>query len=104
MTVVTILPYIIVALIAIGIGYVLGKLFGDSDAIKNNKDLDSTITNIGVFVYAFVLTGCIFISDWFFNTSLLTDSLIGIMIGAPLGWVGNIVANFFQKKKNGEIE
>ena len=104
MTLMTILPYIIVALIAIGIGYILGKLFGDSQAIQSNKDLDSTITNICVFIYAFVLTGCIFISDWFFNTSLLTDSLIGIMIGAPIGWVGNIVANFFQKKKSGETE
>ena len=67
---------------------------------RRTDELDSTITNIGIFIYVTLLTSALFISDWFFDKSYLTETLIGILIGTPLGWVGSSVNYFFQRKQD----
>ena len=70
---------------------------------RKTDELDSTITNIGIFVYAVLLTAALFIGDFYFGKTYLTATLVGILIGAPLGWIGSSVTYFFQRKQqNGE--
>ena len=68
--------------------------------MRETDELDSTVTNIGIFIYTLLLTAALFISDWYFKKTYLTPTLIGILIGAPLGWIGASVNYFFQKKNN----
>ena len=50
------------------------------------------ILMVGVlFIVGLIIVG-LFVSDWFFNHALLTETLVGILIGAPLGWIGAYVA------------
>ena len=53
---------------------------------------------IGVFILVSVIIGGIFITDWYFipdgSEPLMTETLVGILIGAPLGWVGAYVAYY----------
>ena len=58
------------------------------------------ILMIGVLVIVvFILSG-IFVSDWVFGRSLLTETLVGILIGTPLGWIGAYVAFYTVDSKN----
>ncbi len=47
---------------------------------------------IGVLIIAALILVAIFVSDWFFGRTLLTETLVGILIGTPLGWIGAYVA------------
>lgn len=71
---------------------------------RKTDEFDSTVTNIGIFVYAVLLTGALFVSDWFFQKAYLTPTLVGILIGAPLGWIGSSVNYFFQRKQDQKRE
>lgn len=42
----------------------------------------------------------LFIPDWFFNRPLLTETLVSILIGTPLGWIGAYVAFYTVESKN----
>ena len=50
------------------------------------------ILMVGVLAIVLGIIACIFISDWYFNRTLLTETLVGILIGTPLGWIGAYVA------------
>ena len=50
------------------------------------------ILMVGVLAIVLGIIVCIFISDWYFNRTLLTETLVGILIGTPLGWIGAYVA------------
>ena len=65
--------------------------------MRKSDDLDSTVTNLGIFFICFGIIACLFISDWFFNKNYLTPTLIGILIGTPLGWIGSSVSHFFGR-------
>ena len=61
------------------------------------------IMMIGVLVIVAIIISCIFISDWFFNRTILTETLVGILIGTPLGWIGAYVAFYtVDTKGNGD--
>lgn len=61
------------------------------------------ILMVGVLIIAFLIITAIFASDWFFNRTLLTETLVGILIGAPLGWIGAYVAFYtVESQKDGE--
>ena len=67
---------------------------------RRSDDFDSTVTNFGVFIFGLLLTGALFASDWWFGKTYLTPTLVGILIGAPLGWIGASVNYFFQRKQD----
>ena len=46
----------------------------------------------GVLIIVGIIIVGIFISDWFFNRNVLTETLVGILIGTSLGWIGAYVA------------
>ena len=58
------------------------------------------ILMIGVLIVVGIIISCIFISDWFFNRTLLTETLVGILIGTPLGWIGAYVAFYTVDTKD----
>ena len=58
------------------------------------------ILMFGVLVIVGLIIGCIFISDWFFGREVLTETLIGILIGTPLGWIGAYVAFYTVESQN----
>ena len=58
------------------------------------------ILMIGVLIIVVIILSGIFISDWFFDQSLLTETLVGILIGTPLGWIGAYVAFYTVDSKN----
>ncbi len=58
------------------------------------------ILMIGVLIVVGLIISCIFISDWFFERTLLTETLVGILIGTPLGWIGAYVAFYTVETKN----
>ena len=60
------------------------------------------ILMIGVLVIVGLIIGCLFVSDWFFNRTLLTETLVGILIGTPLGWIGAYVAFYTVESQNSD--
>ena len=58
------------------------------------------ILMIGVLIVVVIILSGIFISDWVFNRELLTETLVGILIGTPLGWIGAYVAFYTVDTKN----
>lgn len=61
------------------------------------------ILMIGVLAIVTIIIICIFVSDWLFNRAILTETLVGILIGTPLGWIGAYVAFYtVESKKNGD--
>lgn len=47
---------------------------------------------VGVLIIVAIIIIGLFVSDWVFNRELLTETLVGILIGTPLGWIGAYVA------------
>ena len=58
------------------------------------------ILMIGVLAIVIIILLGLFISDWVFDRSLLTETLVGILIGTPLGWIGAYVAFYTVDSKN----
>ena len=61
------------------------------------------ILMVGVLLIVGLIIIGLFISDWVFNRTLLTETLVGILIGAPLGWIGAYVA-FYTVETNDKGE
>ena len=53
-----------------------------------------------VFILSALIICGVFATDWFFtqNGDLLNDTLVGVMIGAPIGWFGAFVAYYTTEK------
>ena len=62
--------------------------------------VERKILMIGVLIIVVIILSGIFISDWVFKRELLTETLVGILIGTPLGWIGAYVAFYTVDSKN----
>lgn len=60
------------------------------------------ILMIGVLIIVGLIIACIFVSAWFFDSDVLTETLVGILIGTPLGWIGAYVAFYTVESKNND--
>ena len=60
------------------------------------------ILMIGVLIIVGMIIAGIFASDWFFNRNVLTETLVGILIGTPLGWIGAYVAFYTVESQNSD--
>ena len=58
------------------------------------------ILMIGVLIIVGLILLGLFISDWYFDRKLLTETLVGILIGTPLGWIGAYVAFYTVDSRN----
>ena len=57
-----------------------------------------------IFVLSLLILVGVFATDWWFtrNGDLLNDTLVGVMIGAPLGWFGSVIS-FYTTEKISEM-
>ena len=55
---------------------------------------------IGVLILVGLILVGLFASDWFFDRRVLTETLVGILIGTPLGWIGAYVAFYTVEPEN----
>lgn len=57
-----------------------------------------------IFVLSLLILAGVFATDWWFTRDgdLLNDTLVGVMIGAPLGWFGSVIS-FYTTEKISEI-
>ena len=53
-----------------------------------------------VFILSALIVAGIFVTDWWFTRDgdLLNDTLVGVMMGAPIGWFGAFVAYYTTEK------
>ena len=53
-----------------------------------------------VFCLSLMIVAGVFATDWFFTREgdLLNDTIVGILIGAPIGWFGSCIAFFTTEK------
>ena len=58
-----------------------------------------------VFILSVLIVVGIFATDWWFTRDgdLLNDTLVGVMMGAPLGWFGSVIS-FYTTEKLSEIK
>lgn len=58
-----------------------------------------------IFILSILILLGIFITDWFFtrNKDLLNDTIVGVMLGSPIGWFGAFVA-FYTTEKISEMK
>lgn len=59
-----------------------------------------------VFILSAMIIAGVFATDWWFTRDgdLLNDTLVGVMIGAPIGWFGAFVAFYTTEKVNEMIK
>lgn len=57
-----------------------------------------------IFILSVLIVCGVFATDWWFTRDgdLLNDTLVGVMIGAPIGWFGAFVA-FYTTEKISQI-
>ena len=57
-----------------------------------------------IFVLSLLILAGVFATDWWFTRDgdLLNDTLVGVMIGAPLGWFGSVIS-FYTTEKVSEM-
>lgn len=53
-----------------------------------------------IFILSVLIVCGVFTTDWWFTRDgdLLNDTLVGVMIGAPLSWFGGFVAYYTTEK------
>lgn len=53
-----------------------------------------------IFILSAMIIVGVFATDWWFTRDgdLLNDTLVGVMIGAPIGWFGAFVAYYTTEK------
>ena len=53
-----------------------------------------------VFILSALIICGIFATDWWFTRDgdLLNDTLVGVMMGAPIGWLGGFVSFYTTEK------
>ena len=58
-----------------------------------------------IFILSLVIIVGVFATDWWFTRDgdLLNDTLVGVMIGAPIGWFGSVIS-FYTTEKISEMK
>ena len=53
-----------------------------------------------IFILSVIIIVGVFATDWWFtrDNDLLNDTLVGVLIGAPIGWFGGFVAYYTTEK------
>ena len=59
---------------------------------------DSTIISVGILFVFGLIIALLFVGDFFFSKSYITESLISIIVAFPAGWIGHMVTSFFVEK------
>ena len=81
----------------IAIGGVMGRYLRTGGSLFQGAAPTTPIGKImrQVFILSLIIYVGIFLTDWFFtdaNKHLLNDTIVGVLIGAPIGWYGAVLA------------
>ena len=70
--------------------------------MRTPSDHNIRIALVFIFTLTFSIFAAVFITDWYFTakdgTRLLDGTLTGVIIGAPIQWIGAIIAFYFATK------
>ena len=88
-------PQLIIATLAlIAIGLAIGRYLRTGTAALSvpNTPLGKVMRQ--VFLLSVLIYAGIFVTDWFFteDKQLLNDTIVGVLIGGPIGWYGAVIA------------
>lgn len=67
---------------------------------RQTDEQDSTVALWGNYLLCGLILGLLFVTDWFFSKSLLSETLVGLLVGVPLGWIGAMNGYFFPSARN----
>ena len=59
---------------------------------------DSTIITLGILIIFGVIISALFVGDFFFGKTYITEALIHTIVAFPAGWIGHAVTSFFVEK------
>ena len=67
---------------------------------RQTDEQDSTVALWGNYLLCGLILGLLFVTDWFFSKSLLSETLVGLLVGVPLGWIGAMNGYFFPSARH----
>lgn len=67
---------------------------------RQTDEQDSTVALWGNYLLCGLILGLLFVTDWFFSNDLLSETLVGLLVGVPLGWIGAMNGYFFPSARN----
>ena len=67
---------------------------------RQTDEQDSTVALWGNYLLCGLILGLLFVTDWFFSNNLLSETLVGLLVGVPLGWIGAMNGYFFPSARN----
>ena len=69
---------------------------------RTSDEQDSTVALWGNYMLCGLILGLLFVTDWVFEKDVLSETLVGILVGAPIGWVASMNAYYFPSARNGK--
>ena len=67
---------------------------------RQTDEQDSTVALWGNYMLCGLILGLLFVTDWYFKNDLLSETLVGLLVGVPLGWIGAMNGYFFPSARN----
>ena len=74
---------------------------------RQTDEQDSTTALWCNYLLAGFILGLLFVTDWYFENKILSETLVGILVGAPIGWIAAMNAYYFpsaRRERNGNTE
>ena len=88
--------FIVGILVLLAIGLVAGRFLKTGVLFKADSLPPTPLSKImrQVFILSLLIYVGIFLTDWFFSSDkdILNDTIVGVLIGAPIGWYGAVIA------------
>ncbi len=67
---------------------------------RQTDEQDSTVALWGNYLLCGLILGLLFVTDWYFKHDILSETLVGILVGAPIGWIASMNAYYFPSARN----
>ena len=91
----------------IALGIIIGRYVLKRNAFKNpTPPVGFSSVLQQVYILSLLIFSGIFISDWWFTREkdLLNDTIVGVLIGAPIGWYGAVIAFYTTETEKSSEE
>ena len=69
---------------------------------RTSDEQDSTTALWGNYILTALVLTLLFVTDWYFENDILSETLVGILVGAPIGWIAAMNGYFFPSARNGK--
>ena len=68
---------------------------------RQTDEFDSTVALWSNYLLCALILTLLFVTDWHFKNDILSETLVGILVGAPIGWIASMNAYYFPSARNG---